>query len=76
MGLRDFARTLRPGNDHALAAEIRQKEERRKEEQRKLIKAMAERDKKRTAEERRASAERARRGKAELARKGSGARLF
>lgn len=80
MGMRDVLRTLRPGDDRALAAELQRKdaERRRKAEAKQAadIKAMAERDRKRTDQERRESAERARRSKWDLARKGSGARLF
>ncbi|MEU1853945.1 hypothetical protein ABZ499_32980 [Streptomyces sp. NPDC019990] len=60
MGIRDVARSLRPGKDVALAAQLRQAEEAKARQQQ----AQAE------AERR----ERARRHKQELARKGSGAK--
>ncbi|MDI9836246.1 hypothetical protein [Streptomyces sp. KAU_LT] len=54
----DFWRSLKPGNDHALAADLHKKEEAKRKA---AIKAMSDRDNKRTAAERQASAERARR---------------
>lgn len=62
MGLRDFARSLVPGQDVALAAEIRQREEDRKKKQ--AAKEAADRRKRAAAHKRR------------LARKGSGADLI
>jgi hypothetical protein len=62
MGLRDVARSLRPGNDVALASQLREAERQKKAKQQ--AKAEAERKK------------RARRHKQELARKGSGAKLI
>ncbi|MEU6595557.1 hypothetical protein ABZ923_41275 [Streptomyces sp. NPDC046881] len=62
MGLRDVARSLRPGNDVALAAQLRQAEKEKAKQR--AAKAEAERK------------ERARRHKQELARKGSGAKLI
>jgi hypothetical protein len=62
MGVRDFARSLVPGNDVALAAQLREKE-RQKAKQRE---AKAEAGRR----------ESARRHKQELARKGSGAKLI
>lgn len=80
MGFRDFAQSLRPGNDRELAAKLQREEterrRRKEDERRKLIRAMSDADAKRTPEQKRASAERARNGKRELGRKGSGARLF
>ncbi|AIV35576.1 hypothetical protein [Streptomyces sp. CCM_MD2014] len=66
MGLRDFARSLVPGNDGALAVELQH----RAEEKERARKAKQERE--REAER----ARRARASKQRLARKGSGARLF
>ncbi|MFI2434704.1 hypothetical protein [Streptomyces sp. NPDC018693] len=60
MGVRDFARSLMPGSDVALAAQLRQAEEQKRRKQ--AAKAETERK------------ERARRHKQELARKGSGTR--
>jgi hypothetical protein len=60
--IRDFVRTLGPGDDRALAAQLRQKEQAREQQR----KAQEEADRK----------ARARRHKQELARKGSGAKLF
>jgi hypothetical protein len=62
MGVRDFARSLRPGNDVALASQLQEKERQKAKQQ--AAKAEAERK------------ERARRHKKELARKGSGAKLI
>lgn len=62
MGFGDFARSLRPGRDAALAAELRQKEEQK--------------EKARKAKEQAERVKRARAHKQRLARKGSGARLI
>ncbi|WP_327594649.1 hypothetical protein [Streptomyces chartreusis] len=55
MGLRDIGRTLRPGNDRALAAQLRQEEKDRRKRQEAeraaTIQAMSERDKQRTPQE-------------------------
>ncbi|MFJ4469528.1 hypothetical protein ACIP2X_18825 [Streptomyces sp. NPDC089424] len=76
---KDFARSLRPGNDHELAAQLRREQEARERrkaaEHAAAVKAIAEAEERRTAEDRQASAERARRGKQELARKGHNSRL-
>ncbi|MGX1301393.1 hypothetical protein RKD35_002881 [Streptomyces albogriseolus] len=52
---RDFARSLRPGNDRALAAQIQREQQeaqrRQQAEQAATIRAMSERDKKRTPQE-------------------------
>ncbi|MFJ5037990.1 hypothetical protein [Streptomyces parvulus] len=62
MGIRNFARSLVPGNDVALAAQIREDNERKAAKQ--AAKAEAE------------SKKNARRHKQTLAREGSGAKLF
>ncbi|WP_411092265.1 hypothetical protein [Streptomyces sp. 049-1] len=55
MGLKDFGRSLRPGNDRALADQLQQKEQDRQrqqqEEQAAAIRAMSDRDKQRTPQE-------------------------
>jgi hypothetical protein len=66
MGVRGFVRSLKPGNDRALAAQLRQEREEKARKAREKREARDERDRK----------ERARRHKETLARKGSGARLF
>jgi hypothetical protein len=67
MGARDFLRSLRPGDDRALAAELRQNEqaaERRREAgQAADVRAISDRDKRRTPAEVAASKERGRRSK-------------
>ncbi|MER7835310.1 hypothetical protein ABTY98_05205 [Streptomyces sp. NPDC096040] len=60
MGLRDFARSLKPGDDRALAVELRDREQ---TERAAAIKAMSDRDARRTPEEVAASRERGRRSK-------------
>ncbi|MFD5570408.1 hypothetical protein [Streptomyces cadmiisoli] len=79
MGIKDFARSLRPGNDHALAAQLQReqqdREKRQAAEQAAAVRAISDAEKRRTDEDRRASAERARRGKQELARKGHRSKL-
>lgn len=62
MGARDFLRSLRPGDDVALAAQLRQRD--------------AERKKKEAAKREADRVRNARKHKERLARKGSGARLF
>ncbi|MET9819598.1 hypothetical protein [Streptomyces sp. NPDC006355] len=66
MGLRDFARSLVPGNDRALAVELQHRTEQRDRERK-------------AKQERQREAERVRNARAHkqrLAQKGSGARLF
>ncbi|MCX4458521.1 hypothetical protein OOK58_42165 [Streptomyces sp. NBC_01728] len=67
MGARDLLRSMRPGDDRALAAELRQKEqaaERRREAgQTEAARAISDRDKRRTPAEVAASKERGRRSK-------------
>jgi hypothetical protein len=67
MGLRDFGRSLRPGNDHALAADMRQKEQqrtrRRERDQAADVRAISDRDKRRTPQEVADSKARGRRSK-------------
>jgi hypothetical protein len=67
MGIKDFARSLRPGNDHAYAAELRRKQEQaekqRAAEQAAAIKAISDRDKRRTPQEIADSKARGRRSK-------------
>jgi hypothetical protein len=67
MGFKDFARSLRPGNDHQLAAQMRAKqgaaERRAQAEQADAVKAISDRDKNRTPAEVADSRARGRRSK-------------
>jgi len=67
MGLKDFARSLRPGDDRALAARLQQEQQAREQQQRAQqaadIKAIADRDKQRTPQEVADSKARGRRSK-------------
>ncbi|MFC8332775.1 hypothetical protein [Streptomyces olivaceus] len=67
MGLRDFARSLRPGDDHALAAEMRRNDQRRtgsrERDQAADVRAISDRDKRRTPQEVADSKARGRRSK-------------
>ncbi|MEV6738651.1 hypothetical protein AB0N14_17650 [Streptomyces sp. NPDC051104] len=67
MGARDFLRSLRPGDDRALAQELRQKKQaagrRRADEQTAAVQAISDRDRRRTPAEVAASKERGRRSK-------------
>ncbi|MEU0950468.1 hypothetical protein ABZ379_48795 [Streptomyces canus] len=60
MGLRDFARSLKPGDDRALAAELRGRERTGRAA---AVKAMSDRDGQRSPEEVAESKERGRRSK-------------
>lgn len=60
MGARDFVRSLRPGNDRALADELRKQKAADRAE---TVKLISDRDKRRTPQEVRESKDRARRHK-------------
>ena len=67
MGARDFMRSLRPGNDHALAAQLRQERQattrRAESDQARAVREISDRDKNRTPAEVEASRDRGRRHK-------------
>lgn len=67
MGARDFVRSLKPGNDRQLAAQIRQQqrtaEQQAETERAATVRAISDRDKNRTPAEVAASRERGRRSK-------------
>jgi septal ring factor EnvC (AmiA/AmiB activator) len=67
MGFRDIARSLRPGDDRALAVQLQREQEARarqkRAQQRADAKLIAERDAQRTVEEMKASRARGRRSK-------------
>ncbi|WP_328638422.1 hypothetical protein [Streptomyces canus] len=67
MGARNFIRSLKPGNDHVLAAQLREQqqaaESRAESEQASAVRAISDRDKRRTSAEVAASKERGHRHK-------------